>query len=270
MWKIIPILLLLLLGSCRYSPFETDIDCRDWYQDNLTRLKAAEAGAGDLSAFGVALLADLHNDMADTGKAVSRINLRNDIAFAVVLGDMTDFGIAQEFEWNCKALSALKVPRFYVIGNHDSISFGKEVFSKYFAPFDYAFSFRGVKLIFYNDNSYEFPDVPNYPWLEEEALVQEGEERRLTLGISHQPPIKDSHTAEEAAELREFLHEHEIDLTLHGHLEQFSYWRDEFGGRHHVTASVEDGRYSLLFVEEDGQTVLQDCTASCGEAVLQE
>ena len=77
-------------------------------------------------------------------KLVEKIKQREDVAFVLVLGDITDFGLAAEFEWVCKALSALDVPRFYVIGNHDSISFGKEIFRENFAPYDYAFSFKEV------------------------------------------------------------------------------------------------------------------------------
>jgi 3',5'-cyclic AMP phosphodiesterase CpdA len=265
--RFILLFLTLLIASCGYSPWETEIDCRDYYQDNLQRLTQIEADTPGQLAFGVALLTDLHNQLSDTETAVERINQRDDIDFALILGDMTDQGLSVEYEWACKALSDLKVPRFYVIGNHDSISFGKEIFRENFAPFDYAFTYKEVKFILYNDNVYEFPDAPDYAFLENEAVVQPGEVRRQTVGVSHIPPNTSIHTEEEAATLRQFLFDHNFNLTLHGHHNEY-YWLDEFGNPHYITSNVEGGKYGILFVAEDGQLSLQSCTATCTDATL--
>ena len=71
--------------SCSYSPWETEIDCRDYYQDNLLRLTQMEADTPGQLAFGVALLADLHIDESSIKTAVERINQRDDVAFVLVL-----------------------------------------------------------------------------------------------------------------------------------------------------------------------------------------
>jgi len=265
--KFILLLMCVLLNSCQYSAWETDIDCQDSYTANLAELAKIESSlAGD--AFGVALLADIHVDLTDAVNVVEQIKQRDDVAFVLVLGDITDFGLAAEFEWVCKALSSLDVPRFYVIGNHDSISFGKEIFYENFAPFDYAFSFKDVKFILYNDNAFEFPGVPDYAFLADAAAIQADETRRRTLAVSHIPPVKDVHTEEEAANLRQFLFDEGIDLTLHGHLHEFVYWSDEFGVPHHITGRVKGGRYSMLFIDELGEASLQNCAGTCTAAVM--
>lgn len=267
--RFILLIIVPLFVSCGYSPWETEIDCRDYYQDNLQRLTQIEADTSGQLAFGVALLADFHIDLSDIKTAVKRINQRDDVAFALILGDMTDQGLAVEFEWACKALADLEVPRFYVIGNHDGISFGKEIFWKNFAPFDYAFTYKDVKFIQYNDNAYEFPGAPDYDFLAKEAAVQPGETRRKTLGVSHVSPVVDVHTEEEAAKLRQFLFDHNFNLTLHGHDHQFFYWLDEFANPHYSTSRVEGGKYGMLFVAEDGQLSLQNCAATCTDAILE-
>ena len=264
----LPIIFLLMV-SCQYSPWETNIDCGDHYLDNLERLAQLEANTAGQLAFSVALLSDFHNDLSDIKTAVERINQQSDVAFALVLGDMTDQGLAAEFEWMCKAMAELKVPRFYVIGNHDSISFGKEIFQEYFAPFDYAFSFKGVKFILYNDNAYEFPGAPDYVFLANEAVVQPSETRRLTIGASHVPPLLDMHTKEEADPLRQFLFDHMFNLTFHGPYHKFVYCLDEFGSPHHMTARVENGHNSMMFSDEDDQFSIQNCAATCPEAMLE-
>jgi len=266
--RFILFLFALLIVSCKYSPWETGVDCRDYYQDNLRHLAQINAEAPEQLAFGVALLTDLHNDLSDLKSAVERINQRNDVAFTLVLGDMTDQGLAEEYDWFCKVLVDLKVPRFYVIGNHDSISFGKEIFLENFAPFDYAFTYKDVKFILYNDNAFEFPGSPDYTFLENEAAVQTNEVRRLTIGASHVPPVVDVHTEEEAAMLRQFLVNHNFNLTLHGHHHQFFYWLDEYNIPHYITSRVEGGKYGMLFITEDGHISLQNCAETCTYAIL--
>lgn len=263
------ILICFLMNSCQYSPWETDIDCQDKFSTNLAELETIESSMAG-NAFGIAMITDIHVDLTDAVNVVERIKQRDDVAFVLVLGDITDYGLAAEFEWVCKALTKLDVPRFYVIGNHDSISFGKEIFRENFAPYDYAFSFKGVKFILYNDNAFEFSGVPDYAFLEEAAAIQPDETRRLTLAVAHVPPVKDAHTEEEAAFLRQFLFEQGIDLTLHGHLHEFVYWSDEFGVPHHATGRVKNSRYSMLFIDDMGGVSLQNCTdIICTEATLE-
>lgn len=269
MKKFLFLIFTIYIASCGYSPWETEIDCHDYYLDNLQRLKQIEAATPGQLAFGVALLSDFHNELSDIKSTVDRINQRNDVDFALILGDLTDQGLAFEFEWACKALADLKVPRFYVIGNHDSISFGKDIFRENFAPFDYAFTYKDVKFILYNDNAYEFPGTPDYPFLEKEAAVQAGEIRRKTIGVSHIPPVADVHTETEAAELRLFLYNYNFNLTLHGHHNNFFYWLDEFGIHHYVTSKIDGGNYGMLFVSVDDELSLQNCMGPCTDAVLE-
>lgn len=258
----------LLTVSCHYSPWETETSCRDFYQDNLQRLTKIELATQGQLAFNVAVISDLHNDLSDIKTAVERINQQKGVAFALVLGDMTNQGLAIEFEWSCNALAKLEVPRFYVIGNHDGISFGKDVFTKSFAPLDYAFTYKDVKFILYNDNAFEFPQAPDYAFLSNEATVQPGEVRRLTIAASHSPSVTDSHTEEEAAKLRQFLFDYNVNLSLHGHHHVFSYWLDEFNNPHYITSKVEGGKYGMLFIAENGDISLQDCAATCKDATL--
>lgn len=270
MSKFILLLLTLHIVSCGYSPspFETKVDCSDYYQGNLQRLKQIEADTSGQLAFNVAIMNDLHNNLTDIETAVERINQRDDVDFVLVLGDLTDVGIAVEFELACKALVKLKVPRFYVIGNHDSISFGREIFSENFAPFNYSFKYKNVKFILYNDNVYEFPEAPDYNFMEKEATIQGGETRRKTIGASHSPPDPNEHTVEEAATLREFLFDNNYDLTLHGHTTP-KYVVDEFGATHFTSYDINGAKYSMLFVSAADEFTLQRCSGStCNDAIV--
>ena len=269
--KIILLLIVLITSSCGggYSPWETEVDCKDYYQDNLKRLAEIEAATSGQQAFRVAMITDLHNEISDIKAAVDRINQRDDIAFTIITGDITDQGLAIEYELACNETTKLKTPRFYVISNHDSISFGKEIFRENFAPYHYAFKYKDVKFIMYNDNVFEFPDAPDYAFLTNEATVQGGETRRKTVGVAHVPPDSSVRSEEDATTLRQFLFDNNFHLTMHGHHNKFRYWLDEFTTPHYVTAKVEGGKYGVLSVAADDTLSLQNCAATCTDAVLE-
>ncbi|MFQ5486749.1 MAG: metallophosphoesterase family protein, partial [Desulfobacterales bacterium] len=208
------------------------------------------------------LLADAQRQPLSTQKVIERIAGRDDIAFVLILGDLTDTGLEMEFEWTCKSLEKLDIPYLPIIGNHDAISFGKEIWKKYFGAFDYSFTFLESKFIIYNDNAYEFPGVPDFDWMAQEAAVAGGEVRYHTIGVSHIPPVTDVHNADEAFALRQFLFDNGFDLTVHGHLARFDYWRDEFGVDHYYVDDTEGEEYGIMTVYQD-RVEFENCSPEC-------
>lgn len=255
--------LLVLLAGCRYTPWEAESDCHDRYETNLAWLADMDARRPDRERFTVALLADIHEHLDTLETVVGRINANPDVSFVLVLGDLTSDGLAQSFEWACRALRKLRVPRLYVIGNHDAIAFGKEIFQDAFGPFDYAFDFAGTRFVLYNDNAYEFPGAPDYGFLARAAALAPGETRAHTIGVSHPPPITDVHPPAEAEALRAFLADAGYELTVHGHRHRANFWTDDDGVAHYVTGAALDGAYSLMTVEREGGITLQACTNVC-------
>src|SRR5688500_3569230 len=49
---------------------------------------------------------------------VRKVNEIEGIDFTIIAGDISDFGLLQEFEWITERLNGLKKPYFGVIGNH--------------------------------------------------------------------------------------------------------------------------------------------------------
>ena len=261
----IPLLLALLLVTtgCAFSPWEAETGCSDQLSVNLAQLATLDAQTLDTAPFTIALVTDTHQNLNDLAQAVRRINKEPGVAFVLVLGDITDAGLAHEFGWSCEALRELEVPRFYVIGNHDAISFGPTIFQENFAPLNYAFTFGTTRFVFYNDNVYEFPSAPDYAWMAQAAAVAPGETRTHTLGVAHSPPQTGPHTGEEATALRQFLADNGFDATLHGHRHQLSLSISEFGVIHHVVDDVAGGSYGLLTVDPAGSLAFYTCESQC-------
>ena len=251
--------LCLPVAACRYSPWETEPDCKDRLSKNLANLEESAAGSGD---FRFAVFSDSHNEIGELDKIVSRINARGDISFVVVLGDITNTGLLMEYEWACRALGKLDMPRFYAIGNHDAISFGKDVFNKMFGPYDYAIGYRESKLIVFNSNKFEFPDVPDYPLIAKLAEVSPGEVRRHTVGLAHVAPVVDVYDEEDVRFEEAFYFEHGFNLAVHGH-RNFHLWRDGYGTAHVMADLASKGEYDVLTLHADSRVTLEVCRPDC-------
>lgn len=263
------IALSLALGACRVSPWEDDPGCSDPWTANLSRLEAIEAADPQPDSFTVALIADIDNDYGDLETVIDRINSRNDVTFALVLGDMTNSGLAMEYGWTCDAMQELEVPRFYVIGNHDSISFGEQIFQQHFAPLNYVVDYGGTRFVLYNDSAGPVAARPDYGFIRNAAAVAPGETRIHTLAASHRAPQADPHSGIDVARLRQEFAAAGYGATLHGHLHVFDLTVDEHGVLHFISHETAGAAYGLVTLYRDGRIAFQGCMADCFTPAVQ-
>ena len=259
---VISVLLSASLVACQYeiSPWATDVDCPTSVSVdyNIERLKAVETAEGPRSDYKVALLSDPQMYPGAFENVVERINARDDISFILLTGDLAETGIKAEFEWTCKAMSKSNKPIFAVVGNHDALSFGEDIWLDTFGALDYSFTYQNSKFIAYNDNKYEFENVPNRIWLDQQAEIETGEIREHTFAFSHIAPWP-----EEALELSGYLKGLGFDLTIHGHEHDFSFWQlASVGLPHYVTSFTKFEEYGILSVDGQSDYVLENCRAS--------
>ncbi|WP_084439448.1 metallophosphoesterase family protein [Dyadobacter alkalitolerans] len=98
---------------------------------------------------------------------VDKVNTLNAVDFVLLAGDISDFGLLQEFEWVNDRLRRLEEPYIGVIGNHDLVANGEQVFTRMFGPTDFSFVYDSIKFVAHNTNSMEYSrrKVPDMPWL---------------------------------------------------------------------------------------------------------
>ncbi len=262
---ILILLPLTLLSGCKYamSPWETDVDCPGmWVPDNIARIQQLEAQQGVKDSFKVAVMGDPQMRPEDVQDAIEVINKRDDIDFIFLIGDLVEIGIKQEYEWTCKALSHSNKPIISVIGNHDSLSYGKEIWLKTFGPFDFSFTYQNTKFIAYNDNKYEFENVPDPLWLKQEADLEEGEIRNHTIGVSHIAPW------DEQLELSLYLKFLNFDHMLHAHNHRFDFWQlQNVMLPHYVVSDVRDTQFGIMTVFPTSIT-MENCDPACVPATV--
>lgn len=263
---------LLATMSCSapdYSPWQTDLP-KD--QQNLT---AKHLSALDLQEqklpFTIAVIGDPQGYPGELNKAIKKIN-QHDIAFTMVLGDITDYGIKGEYQRALEPLLKLEKPFLTVIGNHDSLAHGKDIYRKMFGAFDYTFHYAGVKFVMWNNNAYEFGNAVNVDW-----MAHEISSKKAVIASHVTPADEDTLTPELSSRWQALNNEHEVSISLSAHSHQTSSWEDN-GTQYYVVADVKRGNYSLItfdkgfpveqeFVSDDTYQVskIETCKESCSE-----
>jgi predicted phosphodiesterase len=215
------------LGGCMTpTPFSVASEDENLNTKNLQRLQGQTAqrlsadSSMSPSALRFVAIGDTHDEYDDLQTAVDALNSRRDVEFVAHMGDQTNLGLLEEFEWTQEVLSDVRVPVLMTIGNHDAISSGWKIYRDMYGPYDWSFVHRGVKFVFFNSNTLEFPDTaPDRDWLLSEVEDRQG--ANAIVLVTHHPPITGDAGHDVSLFYRNLLAEHDITLWLHGHVADF-------------------------------------------------
>jgi hypothetical protein len=209
----------LMLGGCMTpTPFGDDVD---EHQLNRAAIRSLQ-GPPSSERFRFVALGDSHDAYDELSQAVTVINRLPDVGFVAHAGDVSQYGLAQEYEWNARALSGLRIPALVAIGNHDAISNGPAVYRELYGPFDFSFRYGKYKLVFFNSNALEFDGAaPDRAWLEGALSDLEGASSAIL--VTHQnleaPDVRAG--SDDAAFYEHLVTSYPISLVVHGHLDAF-------------------------------------------------
>src|SRR5690606_25346602 len=102
-----------------------------------------------------------------------------------------------------------------VVGNHDGLIYGEDIYQNIFGSLNYSFIYRNVKFIMWNNNPYEW-GYPDFNWLRAEV-----ESHPYVIIAAHQPPGSIERYPQANDELiAVYEHEHVLG-SIHGHNHQF-------------------------------------------------
>ena len=139
---------LLTFTACEmieYHPYdgrikgETGINAK-----NIARIEESCKGKKSIR---FVMTRDTQRAYDETEDFVKTINKRNDVDFVIHGGDISDFGLTKEFMWQRDIMNKLKVPYVVLLGNHDCLANGIDVFHEVFGEVNFSFLAGNTKFI---------------------------------------------------------------------------------------------------------------------------
>lgn len=256
--------LLICLVSCNsdeYSPNQV------FNRSTPTHVNANEIATLPQKVAGspirIAVSGDTQRSYRSTELFVEQVNARNDIDFVILNGDISDFGLLQEFNGIFKIYDRLKVPYISVIGNHDLVANGRAVYEKMFGPLNFTFNYAGVKFVCHDTNGREYDfdgSTPNLNWLKTNLKLEAG--LINSVAISHVPPTDGDFDPKlvnpyidlfnQTPGLLASIHSHQ-----HGQLQ--TYYKNGTGIPFFITNAIVNQAYTLVDIK-NGQITAQEIT----------
>ena len=181
-------ILSLSCGKLEFSPNQK-FDKTSPKNLNAENLKRLLASPGD-DTLRFVLSGDSQRAYDDLPAFIEKVNGMQGIDFVILNGDISDFGLLQEFKWVESFYSKLKSPYIAVIGNHDHVGNGVDIYKRMFSEkLDFSFIYKGVKFVCHNTNSREYNfngTVPDLNWLRTQFQPEEG--MKGYFAVAHIPP----------------------------------------------------------------------------------
>lgn len=215
------LLFAICLVSCdliEYHPYDLESDNQpsNWNQTNINRLAEKDDNTDTLRFI---FMGDTQRHYDETQDFVNAVNKRNDIDFVIHGGDITDFGMSKEYSWIHNIMKNLRVPYVALIGNHDIIGHGKDVYKKIYGDFNFSFLFRKTRFICLNTNALEFDystPVPDFDFMM--RFLNDSSDIKRTVVVMHAPPLDDEFNNNSAL-MFNYMTEHykNLKFCLHAH-----------------------------------------------------
>lgn len=192
--KIFVLLFLLVLYACdmfEYHPYDGHI--KGEVHINSKNIKQIEESCKGKTTIRFAMLGDTQRRYDETRDFVKTLNKRDDIDFVILAGDVSDFGMTEEFMWIRDIMNNLKAPYVTLIGNHDCLGNGEYVFKEIFGDLNFSFLAGDTKFVCLNTNALEYDysrPVPDFQFIEKE-LADDRAEYKKTVFAMHVRPFEE-------------------------------------------------------------------------------
>lgn len=168
------------------------------------------------------MMGDTQRWYDETRDFVSALNKREDVDFVIHGGDISDFGLKKEYCWIHDILNKLNVPYVAIIGNHDNLGSGEDVYKAMYGELNFAFIYSGIKFVCLNTNALEYDysvPVPDFGFLKQEISdTTSGTAWRSTVVAMHVPPGSEEFNNNVQEPFQEYLkHLRNLRFCLHAH-----------------------------------------------------
>ncbi|HEX8504123.1 MAG TPA: metallophosphoesterase [Hymenobacter sp.] len=264
--RALPLAALLGLAGCdliEFSPNDHRVpeEFTNLTAKNLAKLQARPLADGDTLRF--VFTGDSQNFYGEAEDLVASVNQQPGIAFLLVAGDISDYGLAREMRWVDERLRRLKVPYLTVVGNHDLVGNGRETYRHIYGPLNYSFVYGDTKFVLVDTNGREYNfngQIPDLSWLQPQLANLEGARRQVV--ISHVPPTSnDFDPAVRMPYVRALREASGLVFEMNGHNHQSSIGQPYNDGVTYVNSDAfSEHRYFVVTVWGDRQFRIKQIT----------
>ncbi len=193
--RVLLVFMVLGVSSCdyfEYHPYDIPSSGTGYHHINDKNIAVIEAMDQSRDTIRFAFMGDTQRYYDETVDFVKHLNRRTDVDFVIHGGDISDFGMTKEFQWVHDIMKKLTVPYVAMVGNHDLLGHGKDVFDDIYGDFNFAFIFRGTRFIFLNTNALEFDyatPVPDFDYMFQ--FLEDKPEVEQTIVAMHAQPFSE-------------------------------------------------------------------------------
>jgi hypothetical protein len=241
----------MLIAAClEYSPhvLPSEERHRDVNHKSIARLMAAPPP----ERLRFAVVGDTQTAFDEAERVVEALSRRGDLAFVVQIGDFTELGLAPEYERMNDIFRRLPVPYLVVIGNHDHLGNGEDLYERMFGPQDFAFTWARTRFVFLDTNSIEEAydgTVPDLATLAVNLAPSPDHDRAFVF--AHVEPESSDFDSRLRDGFRALLRDGRAVASFHGHEHRFETYVRE-GIPYFIATHLNDREYLLVSEGDDG------------------
>lgn len=221
-WQGLVCLLFVATCSCAqltdYSPYDAKISHHNINIENITRLTDQVLSTDTLR---FAVISDTHTNYSDLKDAVRFINTLENVAFTVISGDITDWGLAAEFKDYYQLISKLNMPFITLIGNHDYLSNGELIYTRMFGPTSFYFDLGDYRMVVFDNVVWEKGNKePDFNWLQK-TLQDTADRTNITFMHIHpwDPQLDNGY----ADHIGQIIESQPVAISFFGHGHGYKY-----------------------------------------------
>ncbi len=249
--------LVFMFAACEmidYHPYDAKV--RGEKHVNAHNIEEIEKLCLNKETIRFAAISDSQRWYDETDDFVKHINSRSDVDFVIHTGDMSDFGITDEFLLQRDMLNELHVPYVVIIGNHDNVGSGRETYKTVFGEVNFSFIAGRTKFVCLDTNSWEndyFEDIPNFGFIKKE-LKSRTEEYDKSVVCMHVRPLADEFNNNVADLFHYYTKQFpRLQFCLAGHEHRLSETEPfEDGVKYYLNTCINDRVYYLFTLTPDG------------------
>ena len=239
---------MVVLSGCslfEYHPYETNVDDHNLNEKAIREIVAHPSADDTIRIIAMGDSQRFYDEVDDFVRSANKQN----VDFVFLNGDISDFGLKDEFEWVHDLMSRLDVPYVAIVGNHDLSGNGEKVFKKMYGPLNNSFIVKRHKFVLLNTNSREYNfngKIPDIALLKDE--LQDDPSYDYATVVSHISPLDlDFDPDLSEAYIDALRASGKVNLSLHAHrhvfLDTIPY---EDGIRYLFSTSMDERMYLLL------------------------